>query len=57
LGLLLLCFALSGCSTGPVWLGAALGFGASALKLDDDVFVWYVCQKDTLAAKAQELCK
>lgn len=34
--------ALAGCPmAGSSTLGAALGFGASALKLDDDVFEWW----------------
>lgn len=44
---LLLLLALGGC-TAPVWVGAALGFGASALKLDDDLLLAYLRAKGSL---------
>jgi hypothetical protein len=48
LAALLLALMCGGCAASPALVGAALGFGASALKLDDDLLIWYLQQKGSL---------
>jgi hypothetical protein len=50
LAALLLALMCGGCAASPALVGAALGFGASALRLDDDLFEFWAAQR---AAHAQ----